>query len=47
MIKLFTLCLKAMFFTYITAAGFLYFGPIGLIPIGLWVWSYQLERRDV
>lgn len=30
---------------YMGATGILYFGPVGLIPAGLWVWSRQLERR--
>jgi hypothetical protein len=35
------------FFAYVTVAGFLYFGPIGLLPVGWWMWSRELERRNV
>lgn len=45
MTRLFIMCLKVMFFAYIAVAGLLYFGPIGLTPLGWWVWSQQLERR--
>jgi len=37
---------RVMFFSYVAVAGLLYFGPIGLAPLGWWVWSYQLERRN-
>lgn len=45
MIRLLNLSIRVTFFTYITVAGFLYFGPIGLVPLGWWVWSHQLECR--
>lgn len=45
MTRLLILGMRVMFFTYIIVAGFLYFGPIGLVPLGWWVWSHVLERR--
>jgi hypothetical protein len=40
-----TLFLKWMFFTSVTLVGLLYFGLIGLAPVGWWIWCRQLEVR--
>jgi hypothetical protein len=45
MARLLILSIRVTFYTYITVAGFLYFGPIGLAPLCLWMWSRRLERR--
>jgi len=45
MIRPFNLGVQVMFFSYITVVGFMYFGPVGLIPLGWWVWGHELERR--